>query len=108
MKNKIEKIRGLIPAIIQDGETNEVYMLGYMNEEALEKTRKTGVVYFWSRSKKRLWMKGETSGNTLQVKKILLDCDGDTLLILVKLIGKNVCHTGEQTCFNNELLVVNK
>lgn len=88
--------RGLVPAIIQDYKNGEVLMLGYINEEALQKTLETGWVYFWSRSKKRLWMKGETSGNKLKVKNIFMDCDGDTVLIKVCLFGKNVCHTGNK------------
>jgi phosphoribosyl-ATP pyrophosphohydrolase/phosphoribosyl-AMP cyclohydrolase len=94
------KQNGLVPAIIQDEKSGEIYMLGFMNEEAFEKTQQTGLVYFWSRSKKRLWMKGETSGNKLQMKKIFVDCDNDSILIKVKLIGKNVCHTGSKTCFS--------
>lgn len=93
------KNNGLIPAIIQDSKTNVVHMLGYMNKEALLKTQATGIVHFWSRSRKKLWMKGEESGNMLQVKEILEDCDNDTLLIKVKLFGKNVCHTGNVSCF---------
>lgn len=89
----------LTPAIIQDYQTGIVYMLGYMNEEALEKTKETGWVYFWSRSRNRLWMKGEKSGNTLKAKEILIDCDNDTLLVKVELDGTNVCHTGKMTCF---------
>jgi len=104
-KIDFKKMNGLIPAIIQDFKTNKVYMLGYMNEESLKKTCETGMVYFWSRSRKRLWMKGEVSGNALLVNKISFDCDGDTLLISATLIGNNVCHTGEKTCFNKELLV---
>jgi phosphoribosyl-ATP pyrophosphohydrolase/phosphoribosyl-AMP cyclohydrolase len=98
-----KKLQGLVPAIIQDEQTNEVYMLGFMNEEALNKTKETGIVYFWSRTRGMLWMKGETSGNKLQVKKIMVDCDSDTLLIFVSLIGSNVCHTGNKTCFNTLL-----
>jgi len=90
---------GLIPAIIQDASTNKVLMLGYMNQEALDKTQKEQIVTFYSRSKQRLWTKGETSGNFLKVKEILLDCDKDTLLIKVNPIGA-VCHTGSDTCFN--------
>lgn len=97
------KGNGLIPAIVQDENTGDIYMLGYMNAEALEKTQETGVVYFWSRSKKRLWMKGETSGNKLLVKKIFVDCDKDSLLVKVNLIGENVCHTGNKSCFKEEL-----
>ena len=98
-----EKQNGLVPTIIQDAQSGEIYMLGYMNQEALNKTKQTGFVYFWSRSKKRLWMKGETSKNTLSVKNILVDCDNDTLLIKVTLNGTAVCHTGERTCFTEEL-----
>lgn len=89
----------LTPAIIQDYQTGIVYMMGYMNEEALKKTKGTGWVYFWSRSRNRLWMKGEESGNTLKAKEILIDCDNDTLLVKVELDGTNVCHTGNMTCF---------
>ncbi len=93
----------LIPAIIQDYQSGVVYMLGYMNEKALNKTRETGWVYFWSRSRKRLWMKGETSGNRLKVKEILDDCDSDSLLIKVELVGTNVCHTGKTSCFTTRI-----
>ncbi len=108
IKIDFKKMNGLIPAVIQDDKTREVYMLGYMNTEALEKTRETGKVYFWSRSRNMLWKKGETSGNQLMVSNILIDCDKDTLLILVALVGKNVCHTGRKTCFNEELPIINK
>lgn len=94
-----EKASGLIPAIIQDAATNKVLMLGYMNQEAFDKTQKEHIVTFYSRSKQRLWTKGETSGNFLKVKEILLDCDGDALLIKVYPTGV-VCHTGSDTCFN--------
>lgn len=100
-----KKLQGLVPAIIQDTQTNVVYMLGFMNEEALSKTRETGIVYFWSRSKKRIWMKGEISGNILKIQNIYIDCDNDTLLISVKLIGTSACHTGRITCFNDELAI---
>lgn len=93
-----EKVDGLIPAIIQDNETNKVLMLGYMNEEALEKTKAIGKVTFYSRTKKRLWTKGEESGNFLNVVSIDADCDKDTLLIKVNPVGP-VCHTGSDTCF---------
>lgn len=95
---------GLVPAIIQDYESGEVLMLGFMNKEALQKTLKSGWVYFWSRSKKRLWMKGEQSGNKLKVKEILQDCDGDSILIKAELVGKYVCHTGNKTCFYQEVI----
>jgi phosphoribosyl-ATP pyrophosphohydrolase/phosphoribosyl-AMP cyclohydrolase len=92
---------GLIPAIIQDETTSKVLMLGYMNEEALEQTRKTGKATFFSRSKSRLWTKGESSGNFLIVSSILEDCDKDTLLIKVNPSGP-VCHTGAETCFGEK------
>lgn len=98
------KDNGLIPTIIQDDNTLEVYMLGYSNKRSLEKTLSTGFVYLWSRSRNKLWMKGEESGNKLAVKEIYSDCDGDTILMKVKLIGKNVCHTGSKTCFFTKLL----
>ena len=90
---------GLIPAVIQDAETGKVLMLGYMNEEAYEKTQRENVVTFYSRSKQRLWTKGETSTNFLHVKEILVDCDGDTLLIKVDPAGPT-CHTGSDTSFD--------
>ncbi len=96
-----EKMGGLVPAIIQDAETNKVLMLGFMNQEAVEVTEKTGKVTFYSRTKKRLWTKGEESGNFLFVKEILNDCDNDTLLIKVNPAGV-VCHTGADTCWNEK------
>lgn len=90
---------GLIPAIIQDNSTSKVLMLGFMNSEALEKTNKEGRVTFYSRTKHRLWTKGEESGNFLDVVEIIEDCDDDTLLIKVNPVGP-VCHTGADTCFN--------
>jgi phosphoribosyl-AMP cyclohydrolase len=98
------KLDGLVPAVIQDDETGEVLMVGFMNETALEKTRETGFATFFSRSRQTLWMKGETSGNRLAVQRILIDCDDDTVLLKVKRLGTgNVCHTGERTCFYREL-----
>lgn len=89
---------GLVPAIIQDAISNKVLMLGFMNEEAFEKTKVEGKVTFFSRSKQRLWTKGETSNNFLLVKEIIIDCDSDTLLIKASPTGP-VCHTGADTCF---------
>ena len=89
---------GLLPAVIQDVETGKVLMLGYMNREAYEKTLAENIVTFFSRSKQRLWTKGETSGNFLHVREMLVDCDGDTLLIKASPDGP-VCHTGADTCF---------
>lgn len=94
-----EKTNGMIPAIIQDASTLKVLMLGYMNEAALAKTKADQVVTFFSRTKNRLWTKGETSGNFLNVVDIRVDCDRDTLLIKVNPVGP-VCHTGADTCFN--------
>lgn len=99
MNLDFEKNGGLIPVIIQDATSLKVLMLGYMNAEAYEKTRKEGKVTFFSRSKNRLWTKGETSGNFLWVKNVLTDCDSDTLLIQVKPEGPT-CHTGADSCFD--------
>ena len=96
-----EKMGGLIPAIVQDDNTNKVLMLGFMNEEALEQTLSSGKVTFFSRTKNRLWMKGETSGNTLSVVSITPDCDNDTLLIKAIPAGP-VCHLGTDTCFGEK------
>jgi phosphoribosyl-ATP pyrophosphohydrolase/phosphoribosyl-AMP cyclohydrolase len=95
------KMDGLVPAIIQDDKTQKVLMLGFMNEEAYDKTLKTGKVTFWSRTKNALWTKGETSGNYLNVVSIKADCDNDTLLIKVNPDGP-VCHTGTDTCWGEE------
>ena len=93
------KGNGLLPAVIQDATTGKVLMLGYMNTEALEKTAKEGKVTFWSRSKERLWTKGETSNNFLLVEEIRIDCDQDTILVKATPEGPT-CHTGADTCFN--------
>jgi phosphoribosyl-AMP cyclohydrolase / phosphoribosyl-ATP pyrophosphohydrolase len=97
----------LIPAIIQDFKTNEVLMLAYMSRESLEKSVKTQTTWFWSRSRKSLWNKGETSGNCQFIKEIRYDCDGDTLLVRVEQVG-NACHTGNRTCFFNILDINDK
>ncbi|PSL06487.1 bifunctional phosphoribosyl-AMP cyclohydrolase/phosphoribosyl-ATP diphosphatase HisIE [Cecembia rubra] len=94
-----DKVDGLVPAVIQDAESNIVLMLGYMNQDALDKTMETKKVTFFSRTKQRLWTKGETSGNFLIVQSISVDCDNDTLLVKVKPLGP-VCHTGSDTCFD--------
>lgn len=101
MKLNFKKLGGLIPAIIQDVNTQQVLMLGFMNAEAFEQTKKTKKVTFYSRTRKKLWTKGETSGNFLEVIKIIPDCDNDTILILANPIG-NTCHTGEYSCFGEE------
>ena len=97
------KLNGLIPAVIQDASTQEVLMVGFMNQEALDRTVETGFATFFSRTRNQLWTKGETSGNRLQVNRILVDCDDDTILLQVTRLGDgNVCHTGERTCFFKE------
>ena len=95
--------KGLIPAIIQDYKTNEVLMVAYMNEESVKKTIKDKKTWFYSRSRQKLWLKGETSGNIQQVKEIFVDCDQDCVLIKVKQIGDAACHTGYRSCFYREL-----
>jgi len=95
------KLNGLVPAIIQDAVTAKVLMLGFMNEEAFARTTETGLVTFFSRTKNRLWTKGEESGNFLRVIEVLADCDSDTLLIKVNPVGP-VCHTGNDTCWNEK------
>ena len=94
--------RGIVPAIVQDAATGEVLMLAYMNAESLAKTIETGETWFWSRSRRVLWHKGETSGNTQLVVSISIDCDGDTILVRVTPNGP-ACHTGERTCFFRSL-----
>lgn len=95
------KLGGLIPAVVQDATTNEVLMVGFMNGEALARTRETGFVTFFSRTRRSLWTKGDTSGNRLRVVQMLVDCDEDTVLIKAARLGDgNVCHTGARTCFS--------
>jgi phosphoribosyl-AMP cyclohydrolase len=97
------KLDGLIPAVIQDDTSGEVLMVGFMNEEALDRTVESGYATFFSRTRGKLWTKGETSGNRLRVTRILTDCDDDTVLVKVERLGDgNVCHTGERTCFFRE------
>lgn len=94
------KLDGLIPAVVQDATDHDVLMVGFMNEAALERTRATGYVTFFSRTRQALWTKGETSGNRLAVVRLLTDCDDDTLLVLARREGDGlVCHTGQRTCF---------
>ena len=96
-----KKGEGLVPVIIQDAVTNEVLMLGYMNKESWEKTLETKNATFWSRSRNKLWIKGETSGHVQEVKEIFLDCDGDTILLKVNQVGGAACHTGHRSCFHH-------
>lgn len=97
---------GLLTGIAQDSISNQILMVAMMNQEAIDLTLKTGLAHFWSRSRKSLWLKGETSGNLLKVQKIIVDCDGDALLLLVKPTGP-VCHTGKESCFFTELEMEN-
>jgi phosphoribosyl-AMP cyclohydrolase / phosphoribosyl-ATP pyrophosphohydrolase len=99
--------QGLVPGIVQDATTGRVLMLGYLNAESLEKTRATGLVHFWSRSRQELWMKGETSGNLLQLVDLAVDCDGDALLIRARPTGPT-CHTGAASCFATPMLAADQ
>ena len=103
VKLAFEKMDGLIPAVSQDLRTKDVLMLGFVDERALERTQRSGEVHFFSRSRNRLWKKGETSGHVLRVKEILVDCDADAVLIRVEALGPGVCHEGYRTCFFREL-----
>jgi len=97
-----KKGKGLIPVVVQEVKTKNILMLAYTNLEALEITLNTGYAHYWSRSRNKLWMKGESSGNVQKIKDIRVDCDYDTLLFLVEQKG-NACHTGKKTCFHNKL-----
>ena len=99
IKLDFNKTGGLVPAIVQDNETGEILMLGYMNQEAFDATLSTGKATYYSRSRQTLWVKGETSGNVQLVKEIRIDCDDDTLLIKVEQLGGAACHTGHRSCF---------
>lgn len=90
--------QGLVPTIVQNADTKKVLMMAWMNQEAFQLTQRTGQAHFWSRSRSKLWRKGETSGNTLSVREIWIDCDGDTLLLMVDPAGP-ACHTGNESCF---------
>ena len=96
------KSGGIVPVIVQDANTKEILTLAYTNKESLERTVSTGNSWFWLRSRKKLWMKGEESGNTQKIKEILVDCDSDALIYLVE-PEDPACHTGERTCFHNSL-----
>ena len=103
MELDFEKESGLIPAIVQDALNNEVLMLGFMNKEAVERTLQTGLVTFYSRSRKKLWTKGESSGQRLMLREVRFDCDRDALLVRVELAGAAVCHEGYRSCFFRRL-----
>ena len=99
MEIDFQKEGGLVPAIIQDERSGDVLMLGFMNSEALSDTRRLGEVVFFSRSRAKLWKKGETSGHVLRVREIRMDCDADALLVRVEAVGPGVCHEGYRSCF---------
>jgi phosphoribosyl-AMP cyclohydrolase len=103
VKIAFEKHNGLVPAIVQDDVTGEVLMLGFMNEEALAETQRTQQAVFFSRSRNKLWKKGESSGHVLNVKEVRVDCDCDTILVRVQPIGPGVCHEGYRSCFYRKL-----
>jgi phosphoribosyl-AMP cyclohydrolase len=94
---------GLVPAIVQEGASGQVLMMAWMNEESLRKTLETGRTWFWSRSRKEYWCKGETSGDRQYIREAFYDCDGDTLLFVVDQEGRGACHTGERSCFYRKL-----
>ncbi len=98
-----EKTNGLIPAIVQDYKTSDVLMLAYMNQDAWEATLSSGNATYYSRSRQKLWVKGETSGHLQRVKEIRIDCDHDTVLLKVKQIGEAACHTGHRSCFHKKI-----
>lgn len=99
MTLRFDKGNGLLPAIVQDHETKEVLMLAYINDRAWRKTLETGKAYYWSRSRNKLWLKGETSGHVQMIKNILVDCDDDTVVYQVEQLGGAACHTGHRSCF---------
>jgi phosphoribosyl-AMP cyclohydrolase len=98
---EFDKRNGLVPAIAQDYRSGEVLMLAFMNEEAWRKTLDTGIAHYWSRSRKQLWKKGESSGNVQEVREIRVDCDRDSVLLKVHQVGEAACHTGHRSCFFN-------
>lgn len=98
-----DKAGGLIPAVVQDAESGEVLMVAYLNEEAFERTRQTGRMHYYSRSRGKLWMKGETSGHVQEVREILVDCDQDSAVFKIRQVGGAACHTGYRSCFHRRL-----
>ena len=103
MEIDFQKGGGLVPAIIQEESTGEVLMLGFMNRESLQETQRTGEVVFYSRSRAKLWKKGESSGHVLRVRELRVDCDADALLVRVQALGPGVCHEGYRSCFYRSL-----
>ncbi len=98
-KLDFDKAGGLVPAVVQDADTGEVLMLAYMNEEALRRTLETGKAWFFSRSRNKFWMKGESSGHVQEVREVRVDCDADAVLLRVRQVGGAACHTGHRSCF---------
>ena len=107
IENVTFNTEGLVPAIIQNAHSNRVLMLGYMNPESLQLSQSSGKVHFWSRSRNQLWLKGETSGNFLNIKDISIDCDSDALLVLVDPVG-STCHTGTESCFDQHEVIAHE
>ena len=103
MEMRFDKLDGLLPAIVQDAESGEVLMLAFMNEEAFRKALETGRMHYYSRSRGKLWMKGETSGHVQEVREVLIDCDEDTALFKIHQVGGAACHTGFNSCFFRRL-----
>ncbi len=103
MKLDFVKLQGVVPAVVQDHRSGRVLMLGFMNEEAFQRTVETGFATFFSRSRQKLWCKGESSGHCLVVKEIFTDCDDDTVLLKVEALGPGVCHAGYESCFSRRL-----
>lgn len=113
IKLDFDKMGGLLPAVVQDYETNEVLMVAFMNEEAWQHTLETGKATYWTRSRQCLWVKGESSGNVQWVKEIRIDCDDDTVVLKVEQVGGAACHTGHRSCFykiveNGEIVIKDK
>jgi len=103
MNVDFSKFQGLLPAVVQDHESGRVLMLGFMSEEAFQQTVESGFATFYSRSRQKLWLKGESSGHRLVVKEIFIDCDNDTILVKVEALGPGVCHAGYESCFYRRL-----
>ncbi|MBI4495336.1 MAG: phosphoribosyl-AMP cyclohydrolase [Deltaproteobacteria bacterium] len=103
-KIDFDKNQGLVPAIVQDWKTGEVLMVAFMSPESWARTQETGNACYWSRSRRKLWLKGETSGHVQKVKEVLLDCDGDCLLLKVEQVGGAACHTGNRSCFHRRIV----
>jgi phosphoribosyl-AMP cyclohydrolase len=103
MKLDFSKMGGLVPAVVQDAGSGEVLMVAFLNEEAFQKTLETGRMHYYSRSRNKLWMKGETSGHVQEVREVLIDCDEDTVLFKVHQVGGAACHTGYNSCFYRRL-----